>query len=604
MHRRITLLVLGTCVLAFTALAQDRASERFDYDENDPVVGHWAGLMEVDGELFGSVLVERADDGELSVTLNCIGAGAVGAPCTEIVAENSALSFQISGGRGTLRFEGTISEDGQAYEGETIYLRENEDDLRGKLSLRRTPRATEIEEHYAFTGDLEIGAIKLEMTLVLAQTPGGSWVAQVDIPAQMLRQLPLTKVHADEHGVIHAELSVPMAPATFELTIDATQQSLTGTMKQGPMEMAIDFDREFDYAYRELPRPQHPTEPYPYETRSVVAEHPDGFTLGGTLTIPNPDDFGSGPFPCAILITGSGSQDRDETLLGHKPFLVIADHLTRHGIAVMRYDDRGVGESQVPDIDMAADATSADLATDAVAVLRRLRKEPGIDSDRLGYIGHSEGGIIAPLAWELDQGVAFMVLLAGPGVRGDALLRKQMALGWETLGLDEGMVERLAQGFDRLAPLIIEGTDDDAIREAVDAMIRIQIEAGLQGEESAEAGAEAMEAMLNNEWMRYFLATDPGPYLAALECPVLAMNGTLDLQVWHDQNLDAIERVMTRAGRDITIRRYDGLNHLFQPAETGSPSEYAAIEITFDESALRDMAQWIHRKMYQEQDDG
>lgn len=277
-------------------------------------------------------------------------------------------------------------------------------------------------------------------------------------------------------------------------------------MKQAGIVMDIAFARNDGYIGSELKRPQHPKPPYPYEVREVSIEHPAGHRLAGTLTVP----AGQGPHPAAVLISGSGPQDRDETLLGHKPFLVIADYLTRHDIAVLRYDDRGTGQSTGE----FSTATTQDFATDALAAVNSIMTQDGVDPERIGLIGHSEGAM---------------------GVRDDEELPGQL--------------------------------------------IEVQLN------------------QLTSPWMRYFLTSDPRPALAGIKCPVLACNGTLDLQVWHEQNLEVIEQTITEAGGDVTAKRYEGLNHLFQPATTGSVAEYATIEITFDETVLRDIVQWIKRKV-------
>ena len=357
-----------------------------------------------------------------------------------------------------------------------------------------------------------------------------------------------------------------------------------------------------NYAYRDLPRPQLPKPPFEYRSRELVASHPEGHSLAGTLTLPDPGRFGPGPYPAAVLISGGGREDRDSTALGHKPFLVIADYLTRHGIAVMRFDDRGVGASEVnDDTPVGKDATSRQNATDTLAVLRHLRTVDEIDPQRIGLIGHSEGGIIAPMVHQMDRDVAFLVLLAAPGVRGDALFRKQMELDWEDRGVSASKIADASKRFAIFQKLVIEQTSAEELDQAKHELAKMIVDEVLYADtkDRTDALAAAIRILddFDSPWWRFVFAYDPAPALAAAECPVMVLNGTKDRQVWHEQNLDAIVRVIQEAGGDVTARRYADLNHIFQPTKTGSRAEYAQIEITFDERVLRDIVEWILRKV-------
>ncbi|MCH8166130.1 MAG: alpha/beta hydrolase, partial [Planctomycetes bacterium] len=235
----------------------------------------------------------------------------------------------------------------------------------------------------AFTGQIEVGVQKLDMTLAFAQTPRGNWVGHVDVPAQMTHGFVLAGLKRE--GRTFTAVMPGYAPAHINVELDETGRRITGTMKQAGIVMDIAFARNDGYIGSELKRPQHPKPPYPYVVREVSIEHPAGHRLAGTLTVP----AGQGPHPAAVLISGSGPQDRDETLLGHKPFLVIADYLTRHGIAVLRYDDRGTGKSTGE----FSTATTQDFATDALAAVNYITTQDGVDPERIGLIGHSEGAM-------------------------------------------------------------------------------------------------------------------------------------------------------------------------------------------------------------------
>jgi pimeloyl-ACP methyl ester carboxylesterase len=358
------------------------------------------------------------------------------------------------------------------------------------------------------------------------------------------------------------------------------------------MDLELDLPRDRSYTSPALRRSQQPKPPFPYESHELTAPTSKGFSLAGTLTIPK----GEGPFPCAVLISGSGQQDRDETLVGHKPFLVLADHLSRNGIAVFRYDDRGVGHSGGRDL--VEESTSKDFADDASAVIDMLKTQPGIDAKRIGLIGHSEGGLIAPMVATMRDDVAYLVLMAGPGVNGREILELQGRLILEAENTPDADVEEFSISQKKMLDMVIAGATTEellaAYREMQDSPE--PVDANEQPDDDSPALPDVAEARikaLNNSWMKFFLEYEPAPTLAKVKCPVLAINGTLDLQVWHNQNLPMIERAMRDAGGNVTIKRYENLNHLFQPAKTGGISEYGAIEITVDPAVLEDVTKWI-----------
>jgi len=329
-------------------------------------------------------------------------------------------------------------------------------------------------------------------------------------------------------------------------------------------------------------RPQTPKPPFPYRTEEVTVASAPGVTLAGTLTLPQ----GEGPFPAVVMITGSGAQDRDETILGHKPFAVIADRLTRDGVAVLRVDDRGFAKSTG---DFAA-ATDDDFAADAAAQVAFLRKRADIDPARVGLIGHSEGGIVAPKVAAKDPKIAFVVLMAGPGVPLSEVLRAQRAKLMPAMGLGPEQIKK-SQALVDHAVAAMKGAKDQA--EARGRALHV-IQAEGAGVTRSDAEAQALAAQLSSGWMRDLLDYDPAPTLAKVKCPILALNGTKDGQVPPEQNLPAI-RAATQGNPDVTIQELPGLNHLFQTAKTGAVGEYADIAETVAPSALDAMSGWIVR---------
>jgi pimeloyl-ACP methyl ester carboxylesterase len=331
-------------------------------------------------------------------------------------------------------------------------------------------------------------------------------------------------------------------------------------------------------------RPQEPSAPCPYRVEDVVFDNTrDSVRLAGTLTLPKAE----GVFPAAILISGSGSQDRDETLAGHKPFLVIADYLTRNGIAVLRYDDRGVGASG----GNPAGCTSEDFSFDAEAALRYLQTRREIAQDKIGFIGHSEGGLIAPMIAARNRDAAFVVLLAGPGIRGDSVLLLQTDAISKSYGIPEAMRKISWNTNRKLYSLTMQATDNAQL-EADAMQIMRQASFGATPDERLKQQI----AILFEPWIRFFLKYDPLPTLAQVQCPVLALNGSKDLQILPKENLEGIEQALKTGGnKNVTVKTLSGLNHLFQECETGLPTEYEKIEQTFSPVALSETVNWIKK---------
>lgn len=382
------------------------------------------------------------------------------------------------------------------------------------------------------------------------------------------------------------EVAIPAIRGGYAATLTPAGDSLRGTWRQGAGALPLAMGRVA--ALATLDRPQEPKPPFPYRTEEVSFASAPGVRLAGTLTLP----AGTGPFPAVVLVTGSGPQDRDEALMGHKPFLVLADHLARHGIAALRFDDRGVGKST----GNFGSATSADFADDAEAAVRFLRGHAGIAPGSVGLVGHSEGGLIAPLVAARSRDVAFIVLLAGPGIPGDSILALQTRAIMAASGVDSARIERTL-AFNRGAYAIGRSTGVDSARLARLQQYVRDYRASLTDAERAEVPEAALlqaTSRVGSPWFRYFLGYDPGPALRRVTVPVLALNGTLDLQVPYTANLPAIEAALKAGGnRDYRVVALPRLNHLFQTATTGSPTEYMQIEETMAPAALDLVSSWI-----------
>lgn len=448
-----------------------------------------------------------------------------------------------------------------------------------------------------WSGTLVVGPQQLPLVFHISAGEGGL-AATMDSPAQNAFGIPMDAVTVAGDSL---SLTLGAAQARYDgvLTPEGT---LDGTWTQGPSSFDLDLERgEGSESDSGIPdpstRPQTPKPPFPYASQEVSFAGAGDFELAGTLTLPE----GDGPHPGVILVTGSGPQDRDETLLGHKPFAVLADHLTRAGIAVLRYDERGVGESG----GIFATATSDDFARDAEAALGWLAARPEVDAARVGIVGHSEGGLVAPLVASRSELPAFIVMLAGPGMPGAEVIIDQAAAGARVAGADEAQIAKIQAVNAEIFAIVTREADPDVAGERVEAVLRRTLE-GLTAEERRASGVaeggddawvSAQVAQVNSPWFRYFLRYDPTPALEAVRVPVLAVNGELDVQVTPERNLAAIEAALVRAGNpDVTIRELPGLNHLFQTATTGSTLEYAQIDETMSPQVLELVAAWIDER--------
>lgn len=440
-------------------------------------------------------------------------------------------------------------------------------------------------------GMLNVPGVQLRLVFHLSQVDG-QWKATMDSPDQKAFNLPVKTVRFDA-GVVTLEM--PNLLAQYSGRLMPGGDSIAGTFSQGNASFPLGLTHKSMEAAASPKRPQEPKHPFPYEVEEVLYQNStSGNMLAGTLTLPKQRT----KVPVAILISGSGAQDRDETLLGHKPFLVLADYLTRQGIAVLRFDDRGVGKS-TGDF---ASATSADFATDVEAGMAYLKTRSDIDVDKIGLIGHSEGGLIGSIVASQNKTLAFLILLAGPGVPGDEIILLQQQLIDQVSGTNTALIEKGLAFNKRAFELLKKEKDNDKVSTILGPELRVLLQgdpgfAGLSAEQQNEQLQKQLQT-LTSPWFRFFLEFDPKKALQRVKCPVLALNGSLDLQVSPTQNLQPIEQALQKAhNKDVTIRELPGLNHLFQRAKTGSPAEYATIEETIDPAVLQLITDWLMPRM-------
>ena len=453
-----------------------------------------------------------------------------------------------------------------------------------------------VAEPQRWEGSVELpGGIKLNFEVALDKDSAG-WGGTISIPQQAAKDLALSDVSVGETIKFTLKVPNPGANAVWEFTPAADGKTAEGTLKQMGQEFKSTMKAlAAGEAAKGMNRPQEPNPPFPYKTEEVsIKVEKGGHSLAGVLSIPE----GKGPFPGVILVSGSGPQDRDEQLLGHKPFLVLGDHLTRKGIAVLRYDDRGVGKSTG---DFAA-GTSDDFADDALAAVTFLAGRPEINPKQVGIIGHSEGGLIAPMVAAASPVPTFIVLLAGPGMPGADLLVLQGRLISEASGAKPEDAARNAEASRTIMQMFRDNKPDDEIRAAL--LKILQAELALEPttkdkpaeERTKLANETATQQMMtmSSPWMRRFLQIDPTVALRKVKVPVLALNGEKDLQVPPKENLAGIASALKAAGNtSVTTKELPGHNHLFQTSKTGAPSEYADLEETFAPAALEAVTAWI-----------
>jgi pimeloyl-ACP methyl ester carboxylesterase len=419
-------------------------------------------------------------------------------------------------------------------------------------------------------------------------------------PAQGTTKLPMTSLSFD--GKLF-KFGVEVIGVQFDAVYDG--KVIKGIYNEANQDFPLTFTRyrPSGYPIEEgtitiKARPQDPTD-FPYQREAVrFPGGADEVTITGELTVPSEGK----PKAMVVMISGSGPQDRNSYLgaqINHSPFLVVSDYLTRRGFGVLRYDDRGVNESTG---DYGA-ATSADLAQDAWAAVRYLRTREELASVPIGLAGHSEGGMLAPMVAAADGELDFVILLAAPGLPIDSLMLEQRRLVSKSMGVPEVITSRDEQALRDAYTFIKENTElsmeeyEEGLYEVFIAAIDGFPEAMRKSIVDRRAYSKQYVDALKSPWMRYFLAFDPTEYLEQLTVPVLAMNGFKDMQVPGQENLNGIAAALAKAGNeDLTIAPFMNLNHLFQPADTGSPTEYGTIDITFDEKALQLMVDWLDER--------
>ena len=455
------------------------------------------------------------------------------------------------------------------------------------LWLPLSTRAAERKITGLWQGSLSFNGMTLRIVFHIDKDSAGSLKGTLDSPDQGAKGIGVDNITLSGDSV---RLEIKLIAGGYYGVLLPGDSVISGSWHQGGI--ALPLELRPILAVAEIRHPQEPKPPYPYAAEEVSYKNDEaGVTLAGTLTKPN----GGGPFPALLLITGSGPQNRDEELLGQKPFLVISDYLTRRGIAVLRVDDRGVGKST----GVFGTATTLDFAGDVKAGLNYLKSRSDIDPRKIGLLGHSEGGIIAPMVASQSKDVAFIVLMAGPSLRGDQILYLQDSLISAAMGVPAEQISRELWLNRKLFTLAQTVKDTAELhRELLDAIEEAMSRDSSTGGKVSSVQAEATARQICSPWFRYFLSYDPLPALEHVACPILALDGSKDLQVPAAQNIKGMETAFAVSGnKEAKAMILPGLNHLFQKSETGSPTEYAKIEETVNPGALKVIGDWIEEKV-------
>jgi pimeloyl-ACP methyl ester carboxylesterase len=538
--------------------------------------GAWEGVLEVDAATHPRAILHLAHGARgWTATFDSPEQNSFGVPATNVVVDAAhvhaevpdvPLSYDASVEGNRLR--GTVKWKGRSF---ALNLE------RRSASAAEPPTSVPAAAEGIWTGALEINGIRLRLVVKIRHAATG-WVASVDSIDQNVHDIPVDTVTA-----AGGDLTLTLGRIDGRYAGRIASDKMTGTWTQHGQSWPLDLTRT-DHAPAAAVRPQEPKRPLPYrESELLVENRAAGATLACTLTEPP----GDGPFGAVVLATGSGPQDRDESLFGHRPFFVLSDAITRAGVAVLRCDDRGVAKST----GTYGTATTMDFVDDALAELATLRARPEIAPGHVGIVGHSEGGEIAAVAAAKSKDVAFVVMLAGPAVSGD-----------ETLDLQRGWAERAAGATDQAvaeskkywdqAFVILKSDKETGVAERELRAIYDGLPADDRARMEKAGGFAPLARQLLSPWMRGFIALDPRPYLARIKVPVLALNGELDRQVLPRENLPEMKKAL-RHDADVTVREMPGLNHLFQTAQTGGVAEYAQIEETMSPAVLKLVSDWI-----------
>lgn len=427
-------------------------------------------------------------------------------------------------------------------------------------------------------GGIDIQGNKLNLVFNIDKS-GESYTATMDSPEQNVQGIPISTVSFQKPNV---KMSIEVAGIEYNGTLNASNE-IIGTFTQSGTSFPLNLSRK-------KRKPQEPTEFNYYVEDITFQNKKDNISLGGTLTLPSKN----GKFPVVVLISGSGAQNRDSELLGHKPFLVIADYLTKKGIGVLRFDDRGVGESKGD----RSTSTIKDFATDVSAAVEYLKTRKEVNAKKIGLVGHSEGGVIAPMVAANSKDISYIVLLAGTGIPGDELLMQQTYLIGKASGMSEEELKQAADENAEVYNILKTEKSLDVAKQKLTAIVQASFDKlpadQKPSQEEINSIISQQVGMVVSPWFLDFITYDPALALKDVKCPVLVLNGEKDVQVPSKTNTQAIKGALEKGGnKKVTVVEFPNTNHLFQECITCSVDEYEKIEQTFSPIVLKQISDWI-----------
>ena len=457
--------------------------------------------------------------------------------------------------------------------------------LLNSCGIQKTSLPEGAKPYLIYSGELATGNTKLQLVFKIYKDNRDSLIATMDSPNQGAMDIAIETVSIKDSTIL---FDLPRLKAYYTGTIQA-DSSYKGFWVQGGKTSPLNIFQMETQIIRK--RPQEPKPPFPYKSKEITfVNSKAAISFAATLTIPE----GKGPFPCTILITGSGPQNRDEEIKGNKPFLVLADHFTRNGIAVLRYDKRGVGDSGGD----FSTATIFDFADDVSAAVEYIKTLDGFSS--IGLVGHSEGGLIAPIVANKNNNIDFIVLMAGPGLTGKEILELQSSLIIKQMGISSKGLEVYKKTQSTMLQIVVNTKNNEETLKKLSVASKIYSELSEEDQYIIGYDPERYDdnlKVLVSPWMRTFLSFDPRSELEKVKTPVLAIIGEKDMQVPPQENLSEISAALIRGGNmDHEIHELKNLNHLFQTCETGAPAEYIEIEETFNVEAMNIITKWIQKK--------
>lgn len=447
-------------------------------------------------------------------------------------------------------------------------------------------------------GALDVNGTELPLILHITKDSSDKISGTLDSPSQMAYGLKCSAIILRGDSVF---IELKAFGAKYAGLLAYGKNKMTGNWLQGGMTLPLNLEKATDsvpvVAFK---RPQTPAEPFDYFTEDVAYTNASNtIRFAGTFTRPSHGTTNK-KYPVVLLISGSGQQDRDETIFDHKPFAVIADHFTKAGIACLRVDDRGTGHTT----GSFANSTTADFAKDVEAGIEYLRGRTDVDKENIGLLGHSEGGMIAPMVASIRSDIKFIVLLAAPGIPILDLMEQQTVDVATTSGIAKDEMEKFRPMYKPLIMAALKEVDSaTALKNVVSVFsdwqsktdsVTVQHTTGVTDKKSLENFAAGMVATTRQPWFRYFIQFNPADYISKVRCAVLALNGEKDVQVAAAPNLEAIRKILVeKKVKTFKVQLLPGLNHLFQHCKSCTIQEYASLEETFSPVALTVMSTWI-----------